>query len=548
MRKLILKRLIVTFVALLLVSYPGIREGANAQVPFDIKTRAETTNYRETSHYADVMAFLERLKSDGASIRIEELGRSAEGRSIPLVIAAKPMVKSAEEARKRGKLVVYLQANIHGGEVEGKEAVLILLRELAKKDSHRWLDKMVLLIAPIYNCDGNEKFGPCKINRSHQDGPEPVGDRPNGQGLDLNRDCIKAETPEMQGALKWVYTKWDPEVMMDLHTTDGTRHGFVLTYSPSLNPNTDVSVLQYSRDRLLPKIKEKLLRTDGMKLFDYGNVERRGSANAFMTFGEEGRYVTNYAGLRNRIAILSEAASFLPFQTRVHATLRFTEEILNEVAGDASHIRKLTQNADRRVIEWGKRSEKAPEFGVRFDFDLRGNESIPLEKPRPEAEIDHQKAPLEMENVTLPIYDRFKITKKAKFPSAYVVSANATGLIELLKRHGIQMHTFQEEERGLGENLNAPFQVFHIESVTRAKSLFQGHRLVRLEGAFAECKPDLLPNSLIVPTSQPLGILVFHLLEPESLDGVTAWDLLGAELKPGDDYPILKRFSISAKH
>ena len=171
---------------------------ARAQKPFTILTRAEATDYRETSHYSDVIAFLSRLKTEGAPIRLEEIGASAEGRKIPLVIVAKPMVKNAVEARKKGKLVIYLQANIHGGEVEGKEAVLILLRELAKRDANRWLDRLVLLIAPIYNCDGNDKLGPCKINRSHQDGPDPVGDRPNGQGLDLNRDCIKAETPEMQ--------------------------------------------------------------------------------------------------------------------------------------------------------------------------------------------------------------------------------------------------------------------------------------------------------------------------------------------------------------
>ena len=516
---------------------------ASAQKPFTILTRAEATDYRETSHYSDVIAFLSRLKAEGAPIRLEEIGTSAEGRKIPLVIVAKPMVKNAVEARKKGKLVIYLQANIHGGEVEGKEAVLILLRELAKRDANRWLDRLVLLIAPIYNCDGNDKLGPCKINRSHQDGPDPVGDRPNGQGLDLNRDCIKAETPEMQGALKFIYNAWNPEVMMDLHTTDGTRHGFQLTYSPPLNPNTEPSVLQFARDRFLQNIKSKLLTTDKMALFDYGNVEQRAGERVFATFGEEGRYVTNYVGLRNRIAILSEAASFLPFKTRVHATLRFVEEVLNEAAKNAGSIKKLLSVADRRVVSWGEKSETAPELGVRFDFDKRGIESIPLEKSRPENEIDHQKAPVDMEQTTLPIYDRFKVTKSARFPSAYLISPTATALIELLKRHGIQMQTYREESRARREALDETFQKFHIESVHRAKSPFQGHRLVRLEGTFTACKPDILENTIVVKTSQPLGILVFHLLEPESLDGVAAWDLMGTELKPGDDYTILKRFS-----
>src|SRR5262249_24776042 len=152
------------------------------------QTRAERTGYRETSHYSDVVAFLERLQAQGGPLAVQYIGASEGGRRIPLAIVASPPVATADEARRSGRVVVYVQANIHAGEVEGKEAALMLLRELAQGEKAPWLDKMVLLVTTIYNIDGNEKFGDGARNRPSQDGPEQVGERANGQGFDLNRD------------------------------------------------------------------------------------------------------------------------------------------------------------------------------------------------------------------------------------------------------------------------------------------------------------------------------------------------------------------------
>ncbi len=166
------------------------------------QTRAERTDYRETSHYDDVLEFLERLQANGAPISVQYIGSSAKGRRIPLVIAARPPVAGPADARRTGKLVVYVQANIHAGEVEGKEAVLILLREIARNAKGVPLEKIVLLATPIYNIDGNEDWGPWQKHRRNQSDPGLIGTRANGQGLDLNRDGVKAESPEMRAALR----------------------------------------------------------------------------------------------------------------------------------------------------------------------------------------------------------------------------------------------------------------------------------------------------------------------------------------------------------
>src|SRR5713101_3405386 len=188
------------------------------------RTTAERTTYQATSTDADVGAFLDSLAEAGAPVALSDMGTSTLGHTIYLIIASDPAITTPSEAAASGKLVVYIQANIHAGEVEGKEAVLALLREIAGP-KRALLQRLVVLVAPNYNPDGNDAFGPQAVNRSEQNGPEQVGKRADGMNLDLNRDYFKAEAPETRASLARVYATWDPALMVDLHTTDGTRHG-----------------------------------------------------------------------------------------------------------------------------------------------------------------------------------------------------------------------------------------------------------------------------------------------------------------------------------
>ncbi|MFO0910762.1 MAG: M14 family zinc carboxypeptidase [Isosphaeraceae bacterium] len=500
------------------------------------QTRAERSTYAETSTLADVREFLDQLVAQGAPIVVRPIGTSAGGRPIVAAIVARPGVTDGKAARDQGKLVVYLQANIHGGEVEGKEAVQMLLRDVAsdRDGAGRWLDRLVLVVVPVFNVDGNETLGDGARIRPSQDGPARVGQRPNGAGLDLNRDAIKIQAPETRAVVEQVYRSWDPALMLDLHTTNGTRHGFQLTYSPPLNPNTDRALTGLLSQELLPSVRTSWRTRSGGDLFDYGNVENRPGARGWYTFGEEGRYVTNYVGLRNRLAILSEAASFLPFQTRVETTLGFVRAILEQTHERAAAIRTLIDEADRRTIDWGTHPENAPALGVRFEFASRGVEPVPLEQLAAGQAVDHHKAPdpasLRIEK--LPIYDHFRATRSARFPSAYVVPPGSEGLLGLLARHGIQVVRSTEPWKGTVDR----FQI--LEAITRRQA-FQGGTLTRLEGRFVAEPAELPTGTLLVPTAQPLGRLAFHLLEPEGLDGAAAWGTLGS-LTPPRLFPIAK--------
>lgn len=305
------------------------------------QTRAERSVYTETSTHADVVAFIDSLERAYPNTFVRgEIGRSGQGRVLPYLLISRPLVRDAAEARRSGKPIVYVQGNIHGGEIEGKEALLALVRDLLKDTRPNVLDSIVLVAVPIYNADGNEAFGPQERLRGAQNGPQLVGNRPNAANLDLNRDYIKVEAPETAASMR-MFAMFDPHVFMDLHTTNGSYHGYALTYSPSLHPAAMDGALApagpFTRDTLLPLIRERMRSRHKLETFDYGNFRGRDDVTSTQKAGWETyehvpRFGTNYYGLRNRVSILSEAYSHDPFERRVLATYHFVRETLRAVA------------------------------------------------------------------------------------------------------------------------------------------------------------------------------------------------------------------------
>lgn len=524
--------------------------GTSSWAQVQPQTRAERTGYRETSRYADVIEFVEALEAAGAPVSVQYIGKSPEERKIPLVIASRPLPRDRQEARRQNKPIVCIQANIHAGEVEGKEASLMLLRDLSLSDDANLLDKLVLLVLPIYNIDGNEQFGPQSRHRRHQLGPELVGVRTNGQGLDLNRDYVKLEAPETQAAMEHVFTTWDPDVFLDLHATNGTLHGYHLTYSPPLNPATAPGILAYTRDELLVDVRKSMRRRYGLRTFDYGNTPRWNFADkpfAWYSSAPLPRYSTNYVGLRNRIGILSEAMSHISFEDRVKATYRFVQLILERIAADAERVIELTHQADLQVKAWGAdaATATAPELGVRFEFASRGREKVLLDRIETPELRDTKPAdrppgpPEDVIEYEMEIYDRFQATRTRRLPTAYFFTEDLPEVVKLLTMHGITVERLRSDWSGSVET-------FQIETVRRADRPYQGHRLMSLEGTFVSQEIIIPAGRCFVRTAQPLGLLIFQLLEPESLDGVAAWNLLDKRCRAKSSFPLVKCCSWSS--
>jgi len=326
-------------------------------------TRAERTGFCETTPYEEAMAFLDTVRANAAPnriMRLTRLGTSPRGRPLMAVTAcarSRRTVESCDDlmAAPRRKPVVLLQANIHAGEVEGKEAVLALLRTVVTDAKPNLLDSLTLIVIPMYNADGNEALGPQSRNRGAQLGPAVVGERANGDGLDLNRDYIKAEAPETRAMLP-LLTNGSVDVFVDLHTTNGSYHGFNLTWSPSLHPGAPLAA--FTGDTLLTGIRRRLERR-GVTTYAYGNfsntyareVSLDAQKEGWFTYDSRPRFGSNYFGLTGGVSVLSEAFSHDPFAVRVRSTDAFIRELLGTIGADPSILARVT--ATRRALSSG---------------------------------------------------------------------------------------------------------------------------------------------------------------------------------------------------
>ena len=530
-----------------LTSGCGIGTTMTASTP---QTRAERTAYEETSRYDDVRGFIDALARQTPRARVEMFGKSEEGRELPLLVVGDPPAHEPP-ARSSRLPVVLVMANIHAGEVEGKEAALHLARRLTLGDLQPLLGSADWLFAPIYNADGNEKIS--LDNRVEQNGPiGGVGTRENSKSLDLNRDFMKLESSEARGLVA-LLTRWDPDVIVDLHTTNGSYHGYHLTYGPPFNPNTDAKIAAFTRDQLLTTVRDAMNVRHGFRTFDYGNFttadamddEREGFEPAdtrqkvWRTFDARPRFGTNYAGIRNRIAILSEAYSYLDFERRVRVTEAFTEEIMRFVAAHGDAIRSLTSQADG---DWTSASS-AREQGIASKLQALptpvdvlvgaiGSKVNPRSGKAMRTMVETTAIPTSMI-----VYDRFVSSATRRVPAEYIVPASGGGLHAAVERK-LREHAIQVEK--LGTASRRPVEQLNLTRVRHADQAFQGHRATSIEGTFERRDIDVPAGSLIVRTKQPLGRLVFYLLEPESDDGLTTWNFFDQALTVGGAHPVRK--------
>lgn len=499
-------------------------------------TRAEATEFRETSRYSDVVSFLDSLT--GRPITFGSIGNTNEGRKIPFVIASYPRVRTPTDARALRRPIVYVQANIHAGEVEGKDALLALVRDLTAAPRPNVLDSIVLIAVPIYNADGNERVAPQRINRTEQDGPEIVGSRANAQGLDLNRDYIKSEAPETRASLA-MWAAWEPDVFVDLHTTDGSYHGYSLTYAPSLNPAAPLGF--YTRDSLMPVLRARMQSRHGFATFDYGNfVSEDTLSRGWETFDSRPRFGTNYFGLRGGIAILSEAYSHDPFKRRVASTYAFVREILSLVAERGIRITALARagNENRMLpLRSGITASPDSQDVIAEKLDRIGDTARTAAGVR----AGYRRTG-KFSAVRMPIFDRFVAVVSRPLPYAYLIGRGDTVIVRLLRGHGVRVDSLASPPAG-------NIQSFTIDSVIKSAQLFQGHYETRIAGRWKQrggsgAAQSIAAGMFIVFTKQKRGMLAGYLLEPDSEDGFVTWNFYDPRLGVGGEYPVWRVESI----
>ena len=527
------------------------------------QTVAEATSYKATSKHADVMAFIEALAPlAGDKLSVQTMGSSAEGREIPVLVLSAEKLFTPEKAHRaateRGIPVVMIICNIHAGEVEGKEAGLMLARDMTIGGKHAELmARATVVLVPIYNPDGNDR-----IDVKHraldlkamdgQVGPEGgVGTRYTGAGVNLNRDYTKLEAVESR-ALMALFGSWNPHLLVDSHTSDGSIHGYDLTFDTShtLLAGPRAPIL-YSRDTMLPAIGKSLEARTGFRTWFYGNFRNNDDPQSgWETYPGLPRYGSHYRGLTGRLDILLEAYSYIPFDRRVAVTYEIFVEIL-EYAGDhGREIVELLARSAHDTVTRGRDPQPDDVVGVNYGVASRAeNGELAYRYPAyalSEAEIEAWDMETQLarrltggtrkkwRNV---FYCRFVPEISVRRPRGYLVPAARTDVVDHLRAHNVDV------ERVPPEFATSRVERYVVLSKETTHSPDVGNQPRRETVLFVRRETQdghaSAAGDWFVPMDQPLAHVAIYLLEPESDDGLVRWGWFDA-LNAGDVYPVLR--------
>lgn len=468
------------------------------------RTTAEKTTYQETTRHADVLAFGEQLAKLSPRVKATTYGTSKEGRPLPLLVVSDAGVASPADV-KAGQPVFLVYANIHAGEVDGKEAVLALARDLALANDPL-LKKCVLVIAPNVNPDGNEKLG--TDTRPGQNGPALAGVRENADGLDLNRDFVKLESLEIRALVKLI-TAWDPLLVIDCHTTNGSKHRYTLTYDGPQYPAADAGLIAFANNALLPDVTTRLKAATGFDSFFYGNFNK--DHTQWTSYPASPRFGTQYVGLRNRVALLSESYTYATFADRVKASYHFVKAACASVAEKPDALQKLAREAKtpgRIALKSRTVAHAKPATVLGYDADG---------KPK---------------DFSLQLVTKMEPTLEVDVPDAYLIPPAFVEAADTLRRHGIAVEELRED-------VELDLEAYRVTE-TSATQAYQKHVLRQIEVAKEKVTRRAPPNTFVVRTAQPLGRLAAYLLEPQAEDGLTTWNAFDAGIEKDKEFPVVR--------
>ncbi len=496
-----------------------------------LQTHAEATSYQETSLHAHVMAFVAALRDrDDPRFHVTTFGASPGGRELPLVVLSAHGIRTPAEARARGLPVVLIINGIHAGEVEGKEACQMLMRDLLDGTHAALLEKLVLVIVPLFNPDGNDAVDPenRKLNLPRlegQIGPKLVGTRVNGIGVNLNRDYMRQQAAEMRLLQGRVVQVWQPDLTIDTHATNGSVHRFAMTYDiPHTVESGRAEPIAFMRTQVMPAVTRALEAEHGLLAGWYGNfVEDERALDArrdadpgaavtegWMTYPHNPRFGSNYRGLSNRLDLLLECYSYLTFPERVRTTYATILETLTWVAAHPDDVVQIVA------------ASQAPRDRIAVRYKLEAfAEPIEIATCTPRT---LEGAPTK---VRVNYFANFIGTTVVARPPAYVVPA---AMAEHLARHGIA----SEPVSGECDAEVATVTGFDTEG---GRKILEASEVGDLEVEWRRGTRTVPAGARRVRTDHAAGAVVVYLCEPESDDGAVENGVLAAPAA-GSEFPI----------
>ncbi|MCP4632242.1 MAG: peptidase M14 [candidate division Zixibacteria bacterium] len=489
---------------------------SNADKTEDWLTYYENSGFKETPRFDATIEYCDKLAKSSKYIKFSDFGISPQGRKLPLLIVDKKKKFKPVDLEKRKRPVILIQACIHPGESDGKDAGLMLIRDIViHKMQIDLLDDVVILFIPIFGVDGHERFS--AYNRINQNGPKEMGWRVTSQNLNLNRDFLKADSPEMRGWLK-MFTEWLPDFLVDCHVTDGLDHQYAVAYLVANRQNMVEPVRDWLNDYYIPILTDRMKESE-FPIIPYGGFSDRADlTKGMMTWLASPRFSHGYGAIQNRPFLLVETHMLKDYKTRVDGTyqllmhtlemvrdqseqyleiLREGDKMTSDMAGQDYSLRYQISHDTMTTIEYlGYEAEVVPS-------DISGGDWIRWDNRKPVTyQVPHMK-------VAVP-------TVTIKMPYAYIIPPEWLEQIEILKLHGVEI-------KRLNQDSSIPVESYRFTEFSWQEHPYEGRHPV--EFSVENIKENRLypKGSVVVLCNQRTNRVLAQILEPQGYDSFVSW-------------------------
>jgi hypothetical protein len=478
----------------------------------------------ETAPYAEAVEISRRLEKASPWVKFVEIGTTPEGRKTVALIVSKDKAFTPEAAAKTGKAIIMIQSGIHSGEIEGKDTVLMLIRDMTVAKTYAsWLDHAIFVVIPVFNVDGHDQFSP--FHRLSQNGPNLSGLRATAQRVNLNRDYIKADTPEMRAWLK-VFNAWMPDFLIDNHVTDGSDIQYDVTWDMARNQDIATPAQAWVNERFIPQL-DKRMAADGHLVAPYGAL--RGGPGGKREFFMEvfsPRYSHLYAAVRNRPCLLVETHSLKTGKTRAWANYDIMRHSIDTILLDPEALRSAVRAADK---------EMAARAGVRGAEPVYLGGKVSASQSRPLVYHALKQGPYkseisgntvtkylpEKDDIETVIHDKIDTVTSAQMPLGYLIPPAWNVFADELALHDVKMERTTKP-------ITAEFETYRFTNVKFGPNSFEGHVAVNFDAALVKEKRTIPAGAYWVPAGQRASRLIMAMLEPAGPDSLLHWGFANA--------------------
>lgn len=484
-------------------------------------TKFEKSGFVSTADYTETMQYFQKLADNSSYAELFTFGISPQGRELKCLVISKDQVFTPIEIKKKNKSVVLIINGIHSGEIEGKDASKILLKEiLVTKEKEYLIENTILLVVPIFSVDGHERKS--KYNRINQNGPEEMGWRTTAQGYNLNREWMKTDAPEMQAMLKLV-SKWEPDFIIDNHTTNGADYQYTVTYQVERFANMSEATASWLDKKFVPYLVDNVEK-NGFQIFPYVALKdwRAGLDSGIVDWASGPRLSTGYFALRNRPSLLVETHMIKPYKERVYSTLAVLQTTIDFVNRNADELIQLNEEADDQSI---KRFYESRSF---IPLSFRAGDSFEevifkgYEYYYENSEISGSKKLVytdKPKDMKIKFYRDVQPTDSVQPAKAYLIPAEWKELVERLKLHGVKVEQLTEEK-------TFDVKKYKFKNVKLNGFSNEGRQRANFEIENFSETVNVLRGTYLVSTNQPNVKIITHLLEPKSPDSFVQWGFM----------------------